>query len=138
MTKETHEAEVYFCLNGDFDPEEITSELGIGPTSQSRKGEKGRYSKELSFSSWILSTGRVVSDEVDIYDLSEKLISKIDNRKNIIRELVLKHNYQSKLQAVVLLSSKKDVSTPAIGFSQKVIHFLNQVNALIDIDLYGH
>lgn len=136
MASGTHQAEVYFCLNGDFDPEEITSELGIDPTSQSKKGEKGKYAKELSFSSWIFSTGRVVSDEIDIYDLSEKLISKIEHKEGIIKELNLKRNYQAKLQVVVLLSSNKDVSTPAIGFSQKVIQFLNQVNALIDIDLY--
>ena len=37
-------AKVYFSLKGDdFDPDEITKELGVIPTSKYKTGDPGRY-----------------------------------------------------------------------------------------------
>ncbi len=68
MTK--NEGEVYFKLTGeDFDPDEITRELGIEPTRTRRKGNPiPRYS------SWHYSVGKIVDETVDIYEVSTPAI----------------------------------------------------------------
>ena len=128
----TNEGEVYFGLYGeDFDPNEITTIIGIEPTSAQRKGNPIPKS-----TSWKLSVGKIESDLIDVYEMSSKLIEKLKPHKTKIISAISKHQLQAVLQVVLWVSSDDSVPTPAIGFEADSINFISSIGASIDIDTY--
>ncbi|SEB16208.1 DUF4279 domain-containing protein [Marinobacterium iners] len=133
---EDNECRVYFGLYGDdFDPKEITSILGIDSTSTKRRGENLPNSVP-KFSSWILSTANAAGDSADVYELSSEIVNKLQPKKDLIIEVMRRFRAFSKLQVVLSISIKENVSTPAIGFDVDTIKFLGEIGAFIDIDTY--
>lgn len=135
---EDNECRVYFALYGDnFDPEEITRFLGIEPTSTKRRGENvpGHIPK---FSSWTLSTENVTGDIADVYDLASEIVRKLQPKRDSIIEVMNRFCAFSKLQVVLSISIKDEVSTPAIGFDVETTRFLGEIGAFIDVDTYKH
>ena len=128
----TNEAEVYFALfGGDFDPDAVTRRVGIEPTSTKRKSDpRPRHSI------WLVSSGRVVSDIIDVYQMSSSVVSRLepfaDRISNTREELGLK----AVLEVVLWISTDESKSTPALGFDSGVISFLQSVGATIDVDTY--
>lgn len=59
MNNNSSQSYVYFALHGDdFNPNEITSALGIEPTDSWKKGDKGQYLPNQKYACWKWSTGK--------------------------------------------------------------------------------
>jgi len=130
--KNTNQCEVYFKLVGDdFDPEEVTQALGVNPTTAKRKGEP-----RPKYSHWSLSSGEVIDDYIDVYDMASEVVSKLSHLKDEINDIKSKLDLEAELQVVLWITTDDSVSTPAIGFDIDVIDFLSSVGANIDIDTY--
>jgi hypothetical protein len=130
--KMANKCEVYFGLRGDnFDPKEITDIIGIEPTKGKQKADaipKNSY--------WNYSLGKIENGIIDVYELSSKLVSILQPLENNILKAIKKHNLRAALEVVIWFSTDEEISTPAIGFDETTIQFLNSIGATIDIDTY--
>ena len=128
----TNEGEVYFRLWGeDFDPDDVTTLLGIEPTKTELKGDPiPRHT------SWKLSGGKLESDVIDVYEMASALARKLAPVAENIIEAMKQHELQAVFQVVLWVTSDDSKPTPAIGFEPNVISFLSTIGASIDVDTY--
>lgn len=127
-----NQGEVYFRLFGDnFDPDSASEYIGIKATRTKRKGTPFPRTN-----SWEVSTGKVVDEVVDIYDMSSNLVTKLEPKAREIAEFIRTHNLEAVLQVVLHITMDDTKSTPAIGFESKTLAFLCAVGARIDVDTY--
>jgi hypothetical protein len=128
----TNNGEVYFVLFGkDFDPDEATRLIGLNPTEVQRKSDP-----RPKLSMWKFSSGKVADDELDVYGLSSKLISKLLPYATKIAKAKETLQLDAVLEVVLYITTAETKSTPAIGFDTVVISFLHAVGASIDVDTY--
>ncbi len=128
-------------IRGEFDPDEITSILGIQPVKTFRSGESRYYLKDGQK----IDTGQKYlcscwaacrCDEYDVIISNqmektiEALIPKID-LLNRIRE-----RFEANLTLEVVPSICCEHEKPCISPSMKVIDFCSKVRAHLDIDWY--
>ncbi|MET0015033.1 MAG: DUF4279 domain-containing protein [Sedimenticola sp.] len=133
----TNKAEVYFALTGeDFDPDAFSKDSGLIPTKSWKKGEKGRYVDFYKFSSWQLNEEVVEGEVILVDEVADKLINRIKDKAEVIKNYIDKHQLYSVLEVVLHVSMNEDISTPALGFKTSTIQFLNSVGAEIDVDIY--
>lgn len=122
--------EVYFSLYGKaFDPEAVTQCIGVAPTATAGKANP-QYTK------WQVSTGKLESEQIDVYALSASLVARLAPYASKIVEAKNRFGLEAVLQVVLWISVDDDASTPAIGFEPNTIAFLNTVDASIDVDTY--
>jgi len=125
-----NDAEVYFRLVGDnFDPTEVV--LGIQPTRIQRKG-----TPIPKLSSWVYSTGKIINESIDVYEMSSGLVSQLEPYTDAIIAAMKTHSLEAVFQVVLTITLDESKSTPAVGFDQRTISFLDRVGASIDIDTY--
>ncbi|WP_020410082.1 DUF4279 domain-containing protein [Hahella ganghwensis] len=131
----TNEARVYFALDGDIDPEEVTNVLEITPSEIRRKGDRmgGRLPKH---DSWILSTDKIADDYVDIYELSKEIVDQLKGKKDLVNLARNRFSLTTRLVVVLRIATNDEIPTPAMGFDPEVVRFLGEVGAFIDIDTY--
>jgi hypothetical protein len=127
-----NEGEVYFRLFADrFDPALVTERLQMAPTRTSLKADprpKG--------TSWILSTGKIRGEVVDIYEMSTSLVAQLAPCAEEIRALVDELGLTAVLHVVLRINMDESASTPAIGFDSRTVEFLSKVRGSIDVDTY--
>src|SRR5689334_20573350 len=117
-------AEVHFKLRGiEFEPDEATTLLGIEPSYVLRQAIPAP--KE---SSWILSSGEVSGETVDVYEMADVIVRQLLPKSREIRELIDKYNANAMLQVVLTISQDEQLSTPAIGFSAEAVGFLAKIS----------
>jgi hypothetical protein len=128
-----NEGEVYFALKADFDfdPAVITQRLGVEPTRILRKGDP-----RPKITSWILSSGKVVDEVVDVSALSSQLVTRLAPLSERIKQLITELDLSAVFQVVLHITVDDTKSTPAIGFDPETIKFLSNVGASIDVDTY--
>jgi|SRR5688500_4613043 len=127
---------VYFALKGDdFDPNEITRQIGFEPTKSFRKGDKGEYISATKFSMWSFST---VAGKEDIYidNLVEEIVNQLFDKIEIINMVKAQYELNSILQIVVWIDTNDESSTPAIGHDLRTIEFLFRTGTVTDVDMY--
>lgn len=73
---------------------------------------------------------------IDVYELADQVIDLVEGKTNEIRKAIQELELYAILQVEIHFSTEDDVSTPAIGFSSRVLDFLTNVGATIDIDTY--
>lgn len=129
----SNKARVHFTLGGyHFNPDDVTRILGIEPTSIDASGLKGSLDKPvLSF--WELST-ETVTDDIDVYKLTEALVKKIEPAKEKILEVIKNLNLSPRIELKLTLSIDKDESVPDVGFGARTIKFLAEIGAFINVD----
>ncbi|QKT03897.1 DUF4279 domain-containing protein [Ectothiorhodospiraceae bacterium 2226] len=126
----------YFALVGyHFDPADITRLLEITPTTYNDAGARSGLDKPV-ISSWELSTETVTSDEgeVDVYKLTENILKQLEPVKDKINAVCKSHNLSPRLGVVLTLSIDKDEKAPEVGFGTRVIRFLAETGAFINVD----
>lgn len=129
----SNEGRAFFALYGyHFNPDDITRLLGIEPTSINAAGASSELDKPV-ISSWELSTD-TVTDDIDIYKLTDILIKQIEPVKEKILELCKSHNLSPRIGVVLTLSVDKDESSPEVGFGARTIRFLADIGAFINVD----
>lgn len=132
----SNKGRAYFALYGyHFDPDQITRFLGIEPTSVDDAGTKGGLDQPV-ISSWEISTDIVSSEEseVDVYALTEIILKKLEPIKEKILEACKNHNLSPRMGVVLTLSIDKDESSPEVGFGARMIRFLADLGAFINIE----
>lgn len=132
----SNKGRAYFALSGyHFNPDDITRLLGIEPTSVNAAGANSNLDKPV-ISSWELSTEAVNSDEgdVDVYKLTDSILKQLEPIKEKIIEVCKSHNLSPRMGVVLTLSIDKDESSPDVGFGARMIRFLADLGAFINID----
>ena len=133
----SNKGQAYFALSGyHFNPDDITRLLGIEPTSVNAAGANSSLDQP-AISSWELSTETVNSDEgddVDVYKLTDSILKQLEPIKEKIVEVCKSHNLSPRMGVVLTLSIDKDESSPDVGFGARMIRFLADLGAFINID----
>jgi hypothetical protein len=123
----------YFGLVGyHFNPDDITKILGIEPTATNGAGASGGLDKPV-ISSWEISTETVV-DDVDVYDLTDKILKKLEPIKDKILQVAESHNVSPRIGVELVLSIDKGASTPEVGFGARTTRFATDIGAFLNID----
>lgn len=123
----------FFALVGyHFNPDDITRVLGIEPTSVDASGARSSLDKPV-LSSWEFST-ETMTDEVDIYKLTESIVKQIEPLKDKILQVAKSHNLSPRIGVVLELSVDKDETEPDVGFGARTIKFLAEIGAFINVD----
>jgi len=126
-------ARAYFMLAGyHFNPDDITRLVGLEPTRIDASGAGSALDKPV-LSTWELSTD-TVTDEVDVYKITDELIKQIEPAKEKILEVIKSHNLSPRIGVVLLLSVDKDESVPEVGFGARTIRFLSEIGAFINVE----
>lgn len=129
----SNKGRAYFSLVGyHFNPDDITRLLGTEPTSTDAGGMMGSPDKP-SISSWQLSTDTVTED-VDVYELTEIILKKLEPFKEKIIQICKSHNLSPRIDVELVLSVDKDESIPDVGFGARTIRFLADIGAFINVD----
>ena len=129
----SNKARAHFTLSGyHFNPDDITRLLGIEPTLVDATGAHSPLDKP-KISSWELST-ETMTDDIDVYKMTESLIKKIEPAKEKILQVIKSHNLSPRIVVVLVLSIDKNASAPDVGFGARTIRFLAEIGAFIDVD----
>jgi Domain of unknown function (DUF4279) len=129
----SNEARAHFTLAGyHFNPDHVTQHLGIQPTSVDASGARSDLSKPV-LSSWELST-KTVTDNIDVYKLTDELIKKLEPVKDKILEICKSHNLSPRIGVVLVLSVDKNETVPDVGFGARTIRFLADIGAFINVE----
>jgi len=121
---------IYFSFDGEyFDPEIITKELKIEPTSVRLK--KDPIPKSTS---WKLRID--VGSEIDLATPTENIIKQLEPKIDEIIKLKKDLNLETRLQFVIDIDINPESSTPYFPLNKKIIKFLNQTETEVDFDIY--
>ena len=133
----SNKGRAYFSLVGyHFDPELVTQQLGLEPTSTNDAGANSNLDKPV-ISSWEFSSPTLTSDEqeLDIYKLiDDEILKKIEHTKDKIIEICKSHNLSPRIGVELTLSVDKDETTPDVGFGSRVVKFCSEIGAFINVD----
>lgn len=132
----SNKGRAYFALVGyHFDPADITRLLGLEPTTVNDAGARSGLDNPV-ISSWELSTETVTGDEdeVDIYKLTETIQKQLEPVKDKIIEVCKSHNLSPRIGVVLTLSVDKTETCPEVGFGTRVIRFLAEIGAFINVE----
>ena len=123
----------YFGLSGyHFNPDDITRITGLEPTSVNNAGMTGSLDKPV-ISSWELSTD-MVTEDVDVYALTEIIFKQLEPAKEKILQIITSHNLSPRLGVELVLSIDKDESVPDVGFGGRTTRFMADIGAFINVD----
>ena len=129
----SNKAQANFTLAGyHFNPDDITRLLGIEPTAVDASGASSGLDKPV-ISSWELST-ETITDDIDIYELTNALVKQIEPVKEKILEVIKSHNLSPRIGVVLVLSVDKSETAPDVGFGARTIRFLAEIGAFINVD----
>ena len=129
----SNKARAYFALAGyHFNPDDITRLLGIEPTSVNAVGAHSGLDKPV-ISSWELSTDNV-TDDVDVYALTDIIIKQLEPVKEKILQVTESHNLSPRVGVDLVLSVDKEEASPEVGFGARTIRFLAEIGAFINVD----
>ena len=129
----TNKGRAFFALAGyHFNPDDITRLLGIEPTSVDASGAHSGLDKPV-LSLWELSTD-TVTDDVDVYKLTESIVKRLEPVKEKILQVSKSHNLSPRIGVVLELSVDKNESVPDVGFGARTIRFLSEIGAFINVD----
>jgi len=129
----SNKGRAHFTLSGyHFNPDDITRLLGVEPTSVDAGGMRGSPDKP-SISSWEISTD-TVTDDVDVYALTEIILKKLEPIKEEILQVCKSHNLSPRVGVELTLSIDKDETCPDVGYGARMVKFLADIGAFINID----
>lgn len=122
--------EVSFLLTSNNDDiDMITEALNINP-SKTRRKEEFKF-QEFAHTIWELSTGKETSRAID-YQF-KKLLSIINGKEEIIKELMIKNNIESYF---IVIIHAENGDGPEIILTNDVIKFAGKIDAEIHFDIY--
>jgi len=129
----SNKGRAYFTLAGyHFNPDDITSLLGIEPTSVNGAGANSGLDKPV-ISSWELSTDSV-TDDVDVFKLTDIIIKQLEPVKENILQAIESYNLSPRIGVVLTLSIDKGEAGPEVGFGARTVRFLAELGAFIKVD----
>lgn len=115
-----------------FNPDDVTRLLAIEPTKIDASGATSGLDNPV-LSTWEVSTD-TVTDDVDVYRLTDELIKQIEPAKDKILQVIKSHNLSPRIGVELVLSVDKDESEPEVGFGARTIRFLSEIGAFINVE----
>ncbi|MBG7609896.1 MAG: DUF4279 domain-containing protein [Anaerolineae bacterium] len=129
----SNKGRAYFGLSGyHFNPDDITRLIGLEPTKTNAAGAGAHLDKPV-ISTWEMSTD-IVTDDVDIYKLTDILTNQIEPVKDKILQVIKSHNLSPRLGVELTLSIDKDEECPEVGFGGRTTRLMSEIGAFINID----
>lgn len=124
---------VEFRILGDnFDPNKITSELGINPNKQWTVGDKGKISnKIMECSCWEICTD--YEESLDINNQLKKIIDVVKTKKQKLVEI--KKQYSLEYIFGIIIRIENNMS-PAVYINIEDIELASEIKAEFDFDIY--
>lgn len=123
---------IYFAIKTDdenFGLESFNKYLSIKPTRFLKMFEKG---KTPVCSTWEYSSGDLTNP--DFYAEIENLVTKLNEHQS---EFVKLKSENIELEFVLQIVMRLGDETPGLSFSTKTIQFTNELDAIIDCDIYN-
>lgn len=120
-----------FELRGDFDPNDITSEVALEPSETWRKGELGTFKRPKEYDFWCLDTGYI--NTLDLGEITQDIYSKIKLQREVISKLIKEYDITTVFSVVAKIDGS---NTPAVFFSEDIVKLGGEFGAFFDIDLY--
>jgi Domain of unknown function (DUF4279) len=121
---------LYFSFDAEyFDPEKITEQLGIMPTSLMLKKEPVPKSTAWKYQ---IDAG----SEINLEAFLEKMITIFEPKIEIINQLKDKFHLTTRIQFVIDIDINPNTSTPYFGLNNRTINFLSKTKTQVDFDLY--
>jgi len=121
---------IYFSFEGEyFDPNKITIELNIEPTST--KSKRKPVPKKTSWKFQI-----DVGNEIDLETPTQKIIKTLEPKIEEIIKLKKKYNLKTRLQFVINIDIDPKASTPFFPLNKRTINFLSKTETQVDFDIY--
>jgi hypothetical protein len=129
-------AYIYFSLVGDFDPYELAATIPLQFTECTAK-HSHNPTREIPKQA-ILHYAEVETSDalIDIYQLSERAVDLLETHTDVFKKAISQFGATATFQVVIYFPLNETISTPAIGFSQRVLSFIAATGASIDIDTY--
>jgi hypothetical protein len=129
---------IYFGLAGEFDPLEVENIIDLKPTESMAKHARFPERKLPKCSLMRFAQTHFEEEAVifDTYKLAEKVIEILEPYQDQISYVVQSFELDATLEVVFELPTSEEISTPILGFSNRVINFLSAVGASIDMDSY--
>lgn len=126
------EIKVYFTIRGkNFNPDELNKHFSNKYSKIWYKGEYRSKSKlKHQDNGWLISTPRrktiYVSKEVG------KLIRILQDKEDILKEMILKYNLRSELTIMLYIESSE---RPEVSLCNDYIKFISALNSSIEFDI---
>lgn len=127
-----------FTLKGiGFDPDEITTFLGIQPTELWRRGAQIPKTRMLrKHDAWILSTGYEELDEehaISVMQQASRIMERLKPHTAKLQEISTRLKLNPLLSCVLYV---EDSDRPSVQFDSDIVQWLAELHAAIDVDLY--
>lgn len=122
----------YFAIktdNEDFDLETFNNYLSIQPTRFEKMFTRG---KVPACTIWEYSSGNL--NNPNYFEELEKLVTKLSKHKS---ELLKLKSENTEIDFVLEVVIKLGDETPGLSFSKEIIQFVNDIDAIIDCDIYN-
>ena len=128
---------VYFAFQADnFDPNVVTTELGILPTDSWRTGEPGKYIHEQKYSCWQLKS--TSHELLNMDKLVNEVVSQLSEKTELINNIKQRLDLDTALSIVMYIDINEAQSTPYLGHNSEVISFLHRTGTTTDVDIYRY
>lgn len=129
-------AYIYFGIKGDFDPHVFTGRIRLSPDKCIAKHTTNPEHRMPKTS--LLRYGQVetVSELIDIYELAERAVDILEPHLDSFASTIRSYDADAVFQVVLYFPVSEDISTPAFGFSKRVVSFMASTGASVDIDSY--
>ena len=122
----------YFTIVGDFDPDSVTSLLGLNPDQSWKIGDLRRNGTAYDFARW--SFGRCDQYDAIVANQMRKTIEPLLNKTESLNEIRQKNKVNFYLAVVPSVHAGE--IHPCLAPSLDVIDFCHATRTEIDIDLY--
>ena len=122
----------FSIFGDDFDPHLVDNIMKIENTSYYKKGEviANRNNLVRKETNWQYSEGFVETLFLDELtdDFVDLFVKKVE-----LQQFINQYNLETKLEVILEIV---DDEKPSLSFNKKFLHFINRINAEIDIDMY--
>lgn len=132
FVENTHVKAEFLIFSDELQPSVVTEKLEMTPTQSWIKGDdiKGKSYKKKD-TCWIISTE--YEESMNINNQLSKLMILLQGKKEML--IQLKEIYEMKYVFEIIIKVRNE-ETPAMYFERDCIKFINDIQAVIDIDLY--
>lgn len=129
-------AYAYLGLSGDFNPGEITPRIGLKPSKSIAKYTKNPERGIPTTALLRYAQSHSEDDVPHVIALADEVVRAMEPCSADLGKIVEADEVRTRLEVVLVVDKRGDLSTTAIGFSTRAVAFLEQIQAYIDVDTY--
>lgn len=119
----------YFTLTGEFDPADISKQVGVEPSDSWRKGELHKRGYERRFSRWSLRSQ--LPDSADLEEHVRNVLAQMDAHEQGFVAITRDHVCWMELVGYF------HAGYPGLSFDRAIVQGLAKYRLAVDFDFYG-